>query len=200
MITKELLDINRTLLDKYDTHAFKDAVHCVMPGYFSGNLILFVAQNPGELKPDVEGDMLYQNAFRDKQFDKLNGYYVQALRSTRGTYGTFINDLYGTDWTDISLTNVFKCPFVGNKIPSYTPAYERIILGSQIRELKPKLVVAVGKCAKEALSSLILDCPVIYTFHPSYLKRSNIYEKMVSIYREKLRKKLLTPYEQETVY
>lgn len=184
----ELEEYNKQLVDTYKPERFENSVHCVMPGYFRGNRILFIAQNPGELKESVEGDMLYLKAYQDKEYTALDKYYVDALKSTRGTYGTFINDIYGPDWSEISFTNVFKCPFKENVVPMLIPEYEIQVLDKQVRLLEPKLIVAVGRYAQNACKELPSGLPVLKLMHPSYLKRSGIYGNNIITYRNVINK------------
>lgn len=187
---------NQLIVEKYDVSRFKDAtpIDCIMPGFFGGNDVLFIAQNPGELKEDVEGDQLYLRAYEKKEYDKLGEYYIKALKSSRGTYGTFINDMYGEDWSRISFTNVFKCPFVDNKIPKEIPEREKKILRKQIEFLNPKVIVAVGTVARKFVifEDWNIKERVMYTDHPSYLKRSGTYEQEVRKDSQKLAEQLTT--------
>jgi hypothetical protein len=158
-----------------------------MPGFFSGDEVLFVAQNPGELKRSVVGDIEYWRAYVKKDYDKMDSYYINALKSSRGTYGTFINDIYGADWSDISFTNVIKCPFKQNKIPEfYELQYDVDILKEQVDILQPKGIVAVGSIADSALNYLQLEH--LHFKHPSFLKRQGLYDSFnIQIYREQLK-------------
>lgn len=177
----ELEEFNKKLLTEYETSRLLLSINCVMPGYFSGTDILFVAQNPGLLKNGVEGDELYLKAYENKEFEKLNEYYVLALQSSRGTYGTMINDVYGTDWSKISLTNVFKCPFQDNIAPKEIPNKELEILEAQFKLLNPKDTIAVGSKASAALN--LLGIFHYKFFHPSYLKVKGIYNETIQEYK-----------------
>ena len=131
---------------------------------------MFVAQNPGQLKKTVKDDMRYYDTFVAKDYDKLELYYWGALQSSRGTLGTFINDVVGTDWRDISLTNVLKCPFENNVVPDDIPAFDIAILRTQISLLQPDIIIAVGAYAAKALTH-IPHSHVIEVKHPAYIKR-----------------------------
>ena len=87
MNIERIHDFSKKILEVYDTSRFSNSVDCIMPGYFSGNDILFISQNPGMLKQDVEGDTQYLHSYQMKEYDKLNEYYIKALKSSRGTYG-----------------------------------------------------------------------------------------------------------------
>ena len=185
----EKLDIfNKKILKEYDTSRFQNSVDCIMPGYFAGNDILFIAQNPGMLKQDVEGDVLYLQSYQKKEYDKLNEYYIKALKSSRGTYGIFINDVYGEDWSRISFTNVYKCPFVDNIIPESIPDIEKKILLKQIEFLNPKLIVAVGSVAKHFMwyDNQKKSIKTLYMQHPAYLKRTGRYARDIEKYKNEL--------------
>ena len=190
-MNKEKLDnFNKTILEKYDTSRFFNSVDCIMPGYFSGNDILFIAQNPGMLKQDVEGDALYLQSYQKKEYDKLNEYYIKALKSSRGTYGIFINDIYGEDWSQISFTNVYKCPFVDNIIPDSIPIIERNILKRQIELVEPKLIVAVGAIAKSFILTEDSITKTIFMHHPAYLKRTGRYFQEIEKYKNDIKKSI----------
>ena len=148
MRLEKIQKFNLEILKQYDTSRFDNAIDCVMPSYFANNDILFIGQNPGQLKEGVAGDELYLRAYEKKEYDKLGEYYIQALKSSRGTYGMFINDIYGEDWSQISFTNVFKCPFIDNIVPTDIPEIEKKILRKQITLLDPKFIVAVGSVTK----------------------------------------------------
>lgn len=199
MIKNDRLEAyNKVILSTYDTLPYKDAVDCVMPGYFAGNKVLFVAQNPGQLKGEVEADMKYFDAYTSKDLEKLEEYYYEALKSDRGTYGTFVNEIYGEDWSEISLTNVFKCPFKDNLVPDAISMTELSILEFQIAALKPQVIVAVGAIAYKALETLKLTTryKVLKCYHPAYLKRNahladfGSYESYVEKYKAELQELL----------
>jgi len=192
MNKEELKKYSRLIVDKYDVSRFTDAIpdDCVMPGYFSGNKVLFVAQNPGLLKTDTDDE--YFDAYCDKDYDKLEILYAKALKSKRGTYGIFINDIYDDDWSSISFTNVFKCPFQDNIIPKYIPAREIKILENQILLVEPLVIVAVGAVARDAMKQIewLVKDKVMTVRHPSYLKRIGEYEETVNTYKVELTNRL----------
>jgi len=188
MNIERINDFSKKILEVYDTSRFSNSVDCIMPGYFSGNDILFIAQNPGMLKQDVEGDAHYLQSYRMKEYDKLNEYYIKALKSSRGTYGIFINDVYGEDWSRISFTNVYKCPFIDNIIPESIPDIERNILKKQIEFVEPKLIVAVGAIAKSFILTENVTIKTLFMQHPAYLKRTGQYLQEIEKYKNDIKK------------
>lgn len=188
----KLNTLSSLIIEKYDAGRHLGAIDCVMPGYFGGNDVLFIAQNPGLLKEGVAGDMAYLRAYDEKEYNKLGEYYIDALRSSRGTYGTFISDIYGQDWSAISFTNVYKCPFIDNNLPSELliriPITEMKILTRQIQYLQPKVIVAVGSVAQKACQQLPSEFKntLMLTYHPAYLKRTGRYETSVERYKKQL--------------
>jgi len=183
------------ILERYDVSRFQRyaPIECVMPGYFAGNDMMFIAQNPGLLKETVEGDMQYLRAYQKKEYDKLGDYYFNALKSSSGSYGTFINDIYDEDWSRISITNVFKCPFKRHVVPTRIPETEKKILRNQIYLTDPKVIVAIGHIAWEFVNGeeRWIRSRVIHLQHPSYLRRSGRYQSEVITYKENLCFKLL---------
>lgn len=190
-MNKEKLDnLIKLIYEKYDPMQYEGAINCVMPGYFGGNKVLFIAQNPGELKEDVLGDMTYLRAFQEKRYDAASKCYALALRSSRGTYGTFINDIYSDNWSDISITNVFKCPFKNNILPELitVPKKEINILRKQIEYINPLVIVAVGALAQQAIFQIDPEQQrrQLHCYHPSYLKRTGRYEQEIVNYHLRL--------------
>lgn len=196
MNREKINKLTRAIYNKYDPLRYQNAYDCVMPGYFGGNDVMFVAQNPGELKDSVVGDIAYLDAYSIGDLPEMEIRYIQALKSDRGTYGIFINDIYGADWDKISITNVFKCPFTDNRLPKAIteeiPEREVKILQRQIEYVNPKLIVAVGAIAKKCIkqmkgyNSYNIDAKTIYVHHPSYLKRIGLYETKVDEYKKLL--------------
>ena len=186
-MTEESKVLNKEIIETYDTSRFPSAIDCVMPGYFGGNKVLFIAQNPGQLKSTVDSDVAYLRAYQQKEYDKIDSYYIDALKSSRGTYGTFIHDIYGEDWSDISITNVFKCPFVYNLVPFSTPDKEKQLLTKQIHLLNPKIIVCVGLIARVAMKHRVSNhAPLLDVSHPSYLKKTGQYSEKVIEYKKQL--------------
>lgn len=168
----------------YDVSRFNDGVvkpiDCVMPGYFGGNEVLFVAQNPGVLKEYVEADMFYKNAYILRDYNEMDKTYVDALRSQHGSLGVFINDVYGLDWSNISITNILKCPFMSNKIPAGVSEIDIVILEQQVEYLRPQLIVGLGTYAKTAIGEInVHGARVMLLPHPSYLMRKGTYSSVV---------------------
>ena len=184
MNTKELEAFNTSILDSYPFE--KKSQKVVMPGFFHGEL-LFVGQNPGLLKADVEGDQKYLQAFEKRDVMGMKNAYIEALKSEKGTIGTFIVDLIGDDWSKISFTNVLKTPFNNNEVAVESLLLHTEILKRQIELLKPRYIFAIGKIAEEALK--IIDVKITMALlHPSFLKRNGNYEEKIKEYSAAMEK------------
>lgn len=197
MNKEKLNNLIRLMYEKYNPVEYEGGVNCIMPGYYGGNDILFIGQNPGLLKEEVVGDMAYLDAYENKDYEEMEIRYIQALKSSRGTYGTFIDDIYSDNWDNISITNVFKCPFEDNVLPDsiskFIPVREQQILTKQIEYVNPTLIVAVGTIAKKAIQQMQnhdIHMKTIFMMHPSYLKRAGIYKEKVEEYKQLIISKL----------
>lgn len=191
-----LNEISLKILEFYDPLRMTGAQDVVMPGLFKGNRVLFVAQNPGLLKESVPDDMTYKTtyqAFKNNPhlspayaLTVLEDTYEKALRSPKGTLGTFINDIYGEDWKDISITNVYKCPFDKNIVPQVIPDQDIRVLAMQIGALKPDIIVYIGSLARQASHYQISGPKILHVAHPSYLRKTGQYEQAVGMYAAEL--------------
>lgn len=195
MNKEKLNNSTRLICEKYNPTQYLGAVDCVMPGYFGGNDVMFIAQNPGLLKTDADDE--YYDAFHEKNYSKMSITYARALKSSRSTLGTFINDIYSDNWYYISITSVFKCPFENNTLPEYItkfiPIREKQILLKQIEYINPKIIVAIGTIAKKCIVQLQDHdsyMKTIFVVHPSYLKRTGEYATKVEEYKQLLRNTL----------
>lgn len=193
MNKEKLHNLTQRIFNKYDPLRYENAYDCIMPGYFGGNDVMFIAQNPGELKDSVVGDIAYLDAYSVGDLPEMETRYIQALKSDRGTYGVFINDIYSDNWDKISITNVFKCPFTDNILPkSITeeiPEREVRILQKQLTYVNPKVIVAVGAIARRCIKQMKnydIDAKTMYVHHPSYLKRIGLYKTKVEEYKKRL--------------
>lgn len=65
---------------------------------------------------------------------------------------------------------------------------DRFILLKQIYFLKPEIIVAIGKIAQTTLDMISIDYMGVY--HPSYLKRKNIYMEYIKQYKLELENRL----------
>ena len=178
----ELKEYNRAILDSYFFE--KNSQRIVMPGFFNGD-VLFVGQNPGLLKNEVEGDVKYKEAYINKDLDNLDKYYLEALKSAKGTLGIFINEIYGEDWSKLSFTNVIKTPFNNNDVCIENEEFHLLVLKRQIELLKPRHVFAIGTLAKKYLNKLSINID-LEMMHPSFLKKTGQYDTKIKEYRRAL--------------
>lgn len=188
----ELKKYNHSLLDNY--HFEKNAQKIVMPGLIKGD-ILFLFQNPGNLKNDCEGDREYMQAYEERNIVKLDTAYEKALRDPLGTAGSMIVDLIGDSWEKISFINVFKTPFIDNKLEIENEQFHLDVLKKQLALLEPKKIITVGRIAAIALQKIGYKADLELQ-HPSFLKRNGIYKDKIQEYanqiEELLYKKFIT--------
>lgn len=185
-----------TTLERYEPTRLTGAIDVVMPGYFAGSDILFVAQNPGQLKKDVPEDQEYLVKYREFRktitewgkeptqeqvqiWRSMMETYKNALRSPKGSLGRFVNDIYGEDWSNISITNVYKCPFLNNVIPTQVPNSEIQLLTLQVDAVKPDIIVYIGRSAREASMYQNYHPKTMHVQHPSFLMKRGSYEHEV---------------------
>lgn len=197
MNTEHAAKLAVTTLENYQTKRMTGSSDIVMPGYFSGSRVMFIAQNPGQLKDSVPEDVEYAKLYHEfftttdpveklAKWKEMQDVYVAALRSPKGSLGLFINDVYGEDWSDISITNVYKCPFVGNIVPQLIPGAEIQLLCLQIDIVKPDVIVYVGKIAEQASLYQNYHPRTLHVQHPSYLRKTGRYYDTVSLYAAQL--------------
>lgn len=105
-------------------------------GFFNGNRILFIGQNPG-----------YSNTSRvANSFIEYQKRYYERIK--KYPLGQYIEKICKADWDNISLTNVVKMPTINNAIPDKKLIdFFRPITQKQIELLKPELIVCMGKVA-----------------------------------------------------
>jgi uracil-DNA glycosylase len=114
-------------------------------GFFNGNKILFVGQNPGmpytpKTKKETEKIILSNN------WRQAEVMYQEMIKSSK--IGKFIGKIIKDDWDSISFTNIVKIPTIGNAAPSQKLIDDfKHILKCQIMILEPKLIVCLGKVA-----------------------------------------------------
>lgn len=196
-------DINIKILERYKPSRMTGGQGVVMPGLFKGPRILFVGQNPGQLKLSVDEDIAYAQKYEDfrngvprkgysdaasdlLKWKEMQEVYEAALRSPKGTLGTFINDIFDEDWSDISITNVYKCPFDKNIVPQLVPNEEIRLLAMQIGAVQPDIIVYIGSIAKQASLYQLSHPKVLHLPHPSYLRKTGRYEDAISLYAAEL--------------
>ena len=182
---KELNSLEVDLLKSYKFPS--GGVSVFMFGFFNGNKILFIGQNPGRLK--VDEDTKYAQFYREKDIDKMREMYERALKSPAGTIGKFLDKVSGKDWSDISFTNVIKNPMV-EQFDAHAIDYEYYyrILGTQINILRPRAIVAMGTLARAA--AMTLGKKYIHVEHPSYLLKNRKFDEGCDELKTKIQKVL----------
>jgi hypothetical protein len=136
---------------KLDYPFTKNSIENIQYGFFNGDTILFVGQNPGIQQKDSSADR-NQLEYDVLPYEQYVESYENRLRTSK--LGKYLFDLYSEDWSDISFTNVFKNPFKDQKVDVLDFSYHYSILEQQIDIIKPRLVVAIGAMARDALRSL----------------------------------------------
>ena len=119
----------------------------IMPGFFNGNKILFIGQNPGQpSQTDI-----HQNekmSFDEHQIDYFKGF----LKCRIGIYLKTILNKLGFTVFDIGFTNIVKYSTINNIQPTIGEAAAMMyILKKQIELLKPEKIVAIGAFASNRL-------------------------------------------------
>jgi uracil-DNA glycosylase family 4 len=126
-------------------------------GFFNGNKILFIGQNPGvdKNKPQIKLKFeIYQQRY-NANFGtwKLGKYILRICRYLR------------LEQNDISMTNIVKYATENNKQPSDIETNKMLnVLNRQIEYLKPDIIVCIGRLAEYHIKATH-DC--IYIVHPA---------------------------------
>ena len=120
----------------------------IMPGFFNGNKILFVAQNPGQ--PSATD--IHQNQEMNFDAHQLD-YFAGFLRCKIGVYIRSVLTRLGLTVFNIGFTNIVKYSTINNVQPTIDEANAMIpILKKQIELLEPEKIVAIGSFASDRLS------------------------------------------------
>lgn len=154
----------------------KDILNYQQPGYFGGNEILFIGQNPGQ----PNGFEKYNNIIIDKNssIDIVQEAYRNVIRICH--FGEFINQIKDdVNWDDISIINVSKCPTKNNMYDDLLPKNCLNFFSEQIRLINPKVVVTIGIIAKNNFESLHLSTRTVHSYHYAYvMKKFNSEERL----------------------
>ena len=125
----------------------------IMPGFFNGNKILFIGQNPGQ--PSVTD--IHQNeimSFDEHEIDYFKGF----LKCKIGIYLKTVLTQLGFTVFDVGFTNVVKYSTINNMQPTIDEASAMIpILKKQIELLKPEKIVAIGAFASDKLCTNMIQ-------------------------------------------
>lgn len=120
------------------------------------NKVMFIAQNPSV------------HRFKDLKTPADAG-ISKELVDTLIALGMSADDIY--------FTNLVKCSTQSNR-PPYLEEIDNCsaLLLKEIELMQPRLIVAVGRIAYDALMPMDLKIPVAHITHPSGVKRSGKYE------------------------
>lgn len=174
-----LEEYNKEVFYKNDIKSEVRLSKLLLPGYFSGNEILFVGQNPGQPhKYDNFEDAQLQESM---QWEQVRRDYFIGLKKCRvGGFLEFCKQVgVFCFWQDISFTNILKYSTKSNSILGVGDAElekNLKILRHHIALLKPTRIVAMGNYASDNLSSLGVEHAVVK--HPSHLTTSEIFAEI----------------------
>lgn len=138
----------------------------IMMGFFHGNKIVFVGQNPGQ--PKVFSDGFVANHLVKESFEEIQeNYFVGFPRCRIGQYTIKVLNHLGLMLDDISFTNIVKYSTIKNQRPDNDAQIKQFIkiLVRQFKYLKPKKIVAVGNFASYNLNTVGL--PHVKIAHPA---------------------------------
>jgi len=168
-----------------------------LPGFVGKNYlskrILFIGQSPGQPgTPYEDGYWAGEHHYnKNLSISELRKHYFQGL--IRCNIGLFVKDLIsqcGLTFDDIAFTNVVKCAIRNNNFPSQaTIDFWIPYLREQLALLKPRLVVCLGRLAKDffdknikffdiVVQKMIFN-PTVFTVilslpHPAYISRQSV--------------------------
>jgi uracil-DNA glycosylase len=166
-------------LTEYNTQVFnalKDEFEHFQLGFFNGNKVLFIGQNPGRTF-NTETKEATRKVLQLTEFKSFEREYETLIRNSK--IGRYLDAVVRSDWSDVSFTNAVKVATENNDEPS-TEQYEFFfpILMQQIDLLKPKVIACLGKYAGSVfgldefyLARRYKDSVVCMYPHPSYIMR-----------------------------
>lgn len=176
--------INSNSLSEYNEATFKELrgeYPDVQLGFFNGNRILFIGQNPGRPYNNRTKQMTDKILANDDYLAFEEEYEMMLTQSRIGKYVEKLID----SWEDVSFTNIVKVPTTLNEQPD-NELYELFfpVLLKQIEILQPHLIVCLGKYAGAVFGldefyyarGYATDCIVCMYPHPSHLLRKSIVE------------------------
>ena len=165
-MNKKLLEYNQKIYG-----AFRDELDDFQLGFFNGNDVLIIGQNPGRTfnkKTREDTDKVMEA----KTFEEFQREYEDLIKKSR--IGKFIGNIV-SDWNNISFTNVVKVPTENNDVPSQQQIDQFLpITKEQIDLLQPRVIVCLGKFAGKCLGLTKFNEfkeNYIMVYHPSYSMR-----------------------------
>lgn len=181
-------EMRKTKFEKGDAHTTRPP----QPGLFLGNKILFIGQNPGKPRPQVNlsDQILLQYNATDEEFH--DAYKLSQMNWL--FYKKFIKPLIG-DSMDFSIMNIVFYPTTNNFPPSAELVSEcRPYIIKLLEEINPKVIVCLSKIAESELRSLKLDKKyhIIFSYHYSYLMRAGLLDREIKEIKKKLQNEIHT--------
>lgn len=154
----------------------KNSVGPVQAGFMNGNIVLFVAQNPGNAEN-------WSSAIDSLADEKK---YFEMFRNSNYEMSKFLKSVYPeAHWNDISWINVYKTAFANHKIDVKDNSFYYEYLRKQINIIRPKHIISIGAVAKTALDALHIKYDLHFD-HWSYLNREGIYDTSIAKYKEQV--------------
>jgi uracil-DNA glycosylase len=167
-------------LSEYNTKIF-DALSDKCPhfqlGFFNGNEVLFVGQNPGNPSTDLE-KAITEKVMTQKTFRAFEKEYEDMIKMSK--IGQYLDPTISGQWSRVSFTNVVKTTTPGNMEPD-DETYEMFfpMLMQQIEILEPNIIACLGKYAGAAFGLTEFYHAVRYKGsvvcmypHPSFVRRN----------------------------
>ena len=166
-------------VEKYD-----EAINLCQPGFFGGNNILFVAQNPATPKPDKNptDKILMNKNTTDEEFHEA---YKRSQLNWK--FYEFIQEIIG-DSMDFSIINAVPYPTIYNQTPSCELIEEcSENFKKSIELIDPKIIVCLSFVARFQIKELNIDkkYKIVYTKHYAYWMRRSRVEYLEELKRIK---------------
>lgn len=170
---QKLIEYNTLIFNE-----FRKKYKNIQPGFFMGDKILFIGQNPAMPQRQIDVVGTLQMLSRDK-FDEFEQSYINVIK--KSLIGKCIHKMINGKWNNISLTNIVKIPTEKNIEPTQEIIDEFMpVIIKQIKLLKPDLIICLGKFAGKQFKldqmytlKKYLNIPIMMVYHPSYLYRTN---------------------------
>jgi uracil-DNA glycosylase len=135
-------------LQEYNKLIFKelkDKYGYNVVGFFNGNKIFIVGQNPGN--PMTEEQKEETNWLMSlEDFDEVERHTSETYKST--LFGNYVDKVIGGRWDIVSFSNIVKVPTAANSEPTKELIDEQFpMLLKQIEYVQPRLILLFGKFA-----------------------------------------------------
>jgi hypothetical protein len=178
-----------------------NSYHFIQFGFYRGDDVLFIGQNPGISQKNVSCDMakkLYDDfTAADYGYQEYMKKYEKVLYLDTCPMGNFLKEMVGNDWSNISFTNVYKNPFMNQIVDVTDDTFYKRYLSGQISIIQPKVIFCIGSLAKKVIESgemryqfYISQTKKIFASHYSYLQRTGKHAEMIEKYSSQLKSML----------